>query len=80
MIGSLGIKSGEPIIYRKKRVENMKKAKIIFKTLGACNLSLYSFYILKKAMCRNLVKNCVKNAQKTKDKIVHLNWPFYTSI
>ena len=66
MIGSLGIKSGEPIIYRKKRVENMKKAKIIFKTLGACNLSLYSFYILKKAMCRNLVKNCVKNAQKQK--------------
>ena len=69
MIGSLGIKSGEPIIYRKKRVENMKKAKIIFKTLGACNLSLYSFYILKKAMCRNLVKNCVKNAQKQKLKL-----------
>ncbi|HCF45580.1 MAG TPA: hypothetical protein DER20_11335 [Lachnospiraceae bacterium] len=69
MIGSLGIKSGEPIIYRKKRVENMKKAKIIFKTLGACNLSLYSFYILKKAMCRNLVKNCVKNAQKQKIKL-----------
>lgn len=69
MIGSLGIKSGEPIIYRKKRVENMKKAKIIFKTLGTCNLSLYSFYILKKAMCRNLVKNCVKNAQKQKIKL-----------
>ena len=69
MIGSLGIKSGEPIIYRKKRVENIKKAKIIFKTLGACNLSLYSFYILKKAMCRNLVKNCVKNAQKQKIKL-----------
>ena len=69
MIGYLGIKSGEPIIYRKKRVENMKKAKIIFKTLGACNLSLYSFYILKKAMCRNLVKNCVKNAQKQKIKL-----------
>ena len=69
MIGSLGIKSGEPIIYREKRVENMKKAKIIFKTLGACNLSLYSFYILKKAMCRNLVKNCVKNAQKQKIKL-----------
>ena len=69
MIGSLGTKSGEPIIYRKKRVENMKKAKIIFKTLGACNLSLYSFYILKKAMCRNLVKNCVKNAQKQKIKL-----------
>ena len=33
MIGSLGIKSGEPIIYRKKRVENMKKAKIIFLSL-----------------------------------------------
>ena len=41
----------------------MKKAKIIFKTLGACNLSLYSFYILKKAMCKSKVKNCVKNAQ-----------------
>ena len=47
----------------------MKKAKIIFKTLGACNLSLYSFYILKKAMRRNLVKNCVKNAQKQKIKL-----------
>ena len=47
----------------------MKKAKIIFKTLGACNLFLYSFYILKKAMCRNLVKNCVKNAQKQKIKL-----------
>ena len=40
MIGSLGIKSGEPIIYREKRVENMKKQKNYIQNVRCMQLVL----------------------------------------